>query len=121
MIADQLPERENASGLYAAKAWQSSILPCHADAGQVRVLGRVGLYGTVIEGDRGYRAERAVIEELWLVDAQAYLRLFISNEAAMPLDVIERALETRYAVEVHRGWPDGSMAHRSRSLFGFGA
>lgn len=116
-VADVVPAPDNESGLYAAKHWESPILPCHTNAGDLRVFGRVGLYGIVVEGDRGYRAERAVIEELWLVDAAAYLRLFGAKQAALPLEMLEAALADRYQVEVHRGWPDGRLTKRLHGWF----
>lgn len=115
--ADAEPTPTNGNGLYAAKDWESPILPCHTNEGKLRVLGRVGLYGTVVEGDRGYRAQRAVIEELWIVDAAVYIRLFQAQEAALPLDTLEAALADRYQVEVHRGWPDGRVSGRRRTVW----
>lgn len=105
--ADLAPAADNSNGLYAAKGWDSHILPCQTDRGEARVLGRVGLYGTVIEAQEGYRAEKAVIEELWLIDARHYLRLFESKQAALPLETIREMLARRYQVDVHDGWPGG--------------
>ncbi len=67
--------------------------------------GRVRPLREVIEAERGYRAERCVIEELWIIDAAGYLRLISRQEAVLPLHVIVLALEKRYQVEVHEGGP----------------
>lgn len=103
--SDLEPTMENSSGIYAAKDWDNHIIPGHFDQGHLRVIGRVGLYGKVIEAERGYRAERCVIEELWIMDAAGYLRLISRQEAVLPLHVIVLALEKRYQVEVHEGGP----------------
>lgn len=111
MQADQEPTLENSSGIYAAKDWDNRIIPGHYKAQHLRVIGRVGLYGKVIEAERGYRAERCVIEELWIIDAAAYLRLMPEKQVVLSLPMIASALATRYQVDVHEGGPNLPATH----------
>lgn len=106
MQADQEPTMENSSGLYAAKDWDAHIIPGNMRGSHLRVIGRVGLYGKVIEAERGYRASRCVIEELWIVDVAAYVRVMPNKDALLSLPIIAAALAERYQVEVHETAPN---------------
>lgn len=83
--SDRAPEPHNQSGLYAAKLQYAQPL---IDTYRTPVHGLIGLYGKVIEHERGYRAEKAVIRVLRVVP---------------PLgDALLRALEERYQCQVFR-------------------
>jgi hypothetical protein len=58
--ADQLPSLDNSHGIYALKTYQDmvSYVGSHGHDGS-HVLGQVHLWGLVIEGERGYRAQFA--------------------------------------------------------------
>jgi len=106
--SDKPPRRGNSNGLYAAKTPTHHALPCHADIGDVRVIGRVGLLGVVIEGETGYRAERAVVRDLWIIDADVYADYQTKIDPAL----VRRKLAERYQLEdgdVHAGFPSQTI------------
>lgn len=62
VVADRCPTEWNTNGIYA---WFASNLDLKGDAGPY-VGGRLRLYGTVLEHEKGVRASHAVIEMLAL-------------------------------------------------------
>jgi hypothetical protein len=94
-VTDRAPEPHNQHGLYAAKLEHAQSL---IDSYRTVIHGLVGLYGKIIEHQRGYRAEKAVVRVLRVVP---------------PLgDALLRALEERYQCQVFRfsgqtKWEDG--------------
>lgn len=102
MVADAKPNKRNSNGLYAAKSPDAENLPCQSDLGDVRVLGRVGMYGKVVEGPNGYRAEQMIVQELWLIDTE----IFADYDTRVPTKLVLAKLAERYQVEVHEGRPD---------------
>src|SRR5205807_2621234 len=104
MRADCVPTWDNESGLYALKEPDAPRLPCLHDHGDARVLGRVGLLGTVLEGEMGYRAEEQIVRELWLLDSDIYAGDTLRKVA---MQAVTQALANRYQLtdeEVHVGW-----------------
>jgi hypothetical protein len=61
----KIPGWDHSCGIYASKQ-ESWLRPM----GPSQVLGTVELSGRVIEHDCGYRAERADIAHLWVVDSE---------------------------------------------------
>jgi hypothetical protein len=95
LTADKPPASGTTHGIYALKAKpalgeQDFGYFCKA------AFGEVALSGQVIIGQRGYRAERAVIRSLWLANP-AYLGEFKEN---MCLWELAGVLEQKYGVEV---------------------
>jgi len=87
LMADKVPDSQNTHGIYAL-----------ADKGQLllqgygtQVLGEVALSGIVVEGERGYRAERATIRNLVVF---GYPRPDVR-----PIEILVE-LENRYQCEV---------------------
>lgn len=59
-------------------------------------LGRVSLYGTVIEHTRGYRAQRIVIDKLWVYSAAKFNDIF---DDATPHDGLMSSTRQLWVVE----------------------
>jgi hypothetical protein len=71
LTADVKPERHNSHGIYALKARPGWGEP-NGDYFFGAAFGRVALSGTVVEADGGYRAERAIIRDLWVGNPEAF-------------------------------------------------
>lgn len=88
LTAHKLPNKEDGSGIYAMTlAAIKQVLQYSPHA-----IGEVALSGLVLEGERGYRAERATIRSL-----------YVYNETAE----VVAAMSQRYAVETVVGFPNG--------------
>lgn len=62
------PQMDCTCGIWAFKDLDKLVGVVGSDYDQVRVLGKVSLWGTVVETENGYRAEKAYPSELWLLD-----------------------------------------------------
>lgn len=82
---EDVPRWNHSCGIYAVKD-PRNIYRFHRGT---EVVGRVEMWGSVIEHEHGYRAERARITDLWV--------------ASEPL---AREITDRYEVNVHVGSPD---------------
>jgi hypothetical protein len=110
MVADEQPGQTTfwrGHGLYALKPGHLADLPCVQRSWYGDQLGwcvgTVGLFGKVVEGTDGYRAEKAVIRSLWL--ATPYL--WVAN-TGLPALLILRKLAERYDLadqQCHVGLP----------------
>lgn len=91
LAADALPETDNEHGVYARTTeWRGSMFAMPIfDMGAIRVRGTVALTGRVLQGESGYRAERATVRELWL------------HSPSGPTFEMREILERRYACPVH--------------------
>jgi hypothetical protein len=90
LVADLRPSEEHLHGVYAVKEpWQRNV---HSWSYTFAVDGQVALSGVVLEGETGYRAERATIRALTL-----YYKECRWQKA--PIE-IARELEERYQVDV---------------------
>ncbi len=102
VVADETPKAESLHGLYAVgllphHEWNFVLnmdMSCH-------IWGRVALSGMVIEGDLGYRAERATIQELWLNPATEVDDF--DNHSTIGL---AKLLAERYQCDVSQHRPD---------------
>jgi hypothetical protein len=111
MVADAAPARrgpKSTQGLYALKPGHLGGLPCLGsmalDAQLGWCVGTVGLFGKIVEGEAGYRAEKAVIRSLWL--ATPYL--WVAQNQQIPAEVVVEKLAARYdlaATQCHVGLP----------------
>src|SRR2546426_6193619 len=71
LTASAPPEPGNACGIHAFKTWTLAVraakeldeFPCE---GSYAVLGTVALWGKVVEHERGFRAEHALVQQLWV-------------------------------------------------------
>lgn len=100
LVSDVVPSAANPNGVYAHR---TMIEPVYMYSGVVwrrRVIGRVALSGTVLEGERGYRAERATIQELWVCS--------IPEQLDVAPFVVQCDFEQRYQCPVHLGYPSGA-------------
>jgi hypothetical protein len=108
MVADKRPSMDrggNSHGLYATKEPNDIHLPCLRRDEWGRVLGLVGLYGTIVEGETGYRAEKMVVRQLYLLDRDIYV-----GRVAFAPEAVLGKLAARYELEpgeVHVGYPPG--------------
>lgn len=59
LVCDKKPEANNRHGIYACKDETDILSEGHT------FYGKIGLSGTVIEHEKGYRGTKAVIRELW--------------------------------------------------------
>jgi hypothetical protein len=64
--ADEVPTATNDKGLYAIRGDEHHRENFKQYMKGAAIWGRVALSGTVVEGQYGYRAERAAIQELWV-------------------------------------------------------
>lgn len=94
MVADCVPETGTADGavmkhhgLYAAKDLRTLLLKSGYDAD---VVGEVALFGRVVEHEHGFRAEKAMIRRLVLLDGADLLEH----------PTLDRDLAERYGCEV---------------------
>lgn len=94
MVADCVPENGTADGavmkhhgLYAAKDLRTVLLESGYDAD---VVGEVALFGRVVEHEHGFRAEKAMIRRLVLLDGMDLLEH----------PTLDRDLAERYGCEV---------------------
>ena len=94
MVADCVPENGTADGavmkhhgLYAAKDLRTVLLESGYDAD---VVGEVALFGRVVEHEHGFRAEKAMIRRLVLLDGADLLEH----------PTLDRDLAERYGCEV---------------------
>ena len=77
-------------GIYASKLETQAVAMRNLET---HVLGRVALWGKVIEYDKGYRAEFAYPLELWI------------GNAGRDWEAVQRALTNAYGVDTHWGLP----------------
>lgn len=66
--ADEVPTAWNTNGIHALRAKPSRASEDFWDYFALSVYGEVALSGTVVEGDRGYRAEQAIVRRLWVAN-----------------------------------------------------
>ena len=90
LMADQVPSSTNTSGIYALTA-DNQYTATYKD--QAAVWGTVALSGIVVEGERGYRGQQAVIRSLTVQQHPEEMRDTIMLE-------IVCALEDRYQCTV---------------------
>jgi hypothetical protein len=64
--ADVAPEADNDRGLYAIQGGEHHRDNFRQYMKVAAIWGRVALSGVVVEGQCGYRAERATVQELWV-------------------------------------------------------
>ena len=81
-----VPAWGHACGIYAVK----SPTHVHRFHNSAQVIGRVEMWGSVIEHEKGYRSSNARITDLW-----------VDNES------MAQAIRRRYSVAVHVGSPNG--------------
>lgn len=98
LTADVVPTRENTNGVYArpegwTPGYHGYVMSPLGGASQ-RVYGRVALTGIVVECEQGYRAERATVRDLWVLNSHPGTRLNFTT-----------ALEQRYACATSCGVP----------------
>src|SRR5512146_1382435 len=91
LVADKVPERDSPHGVYALR--ERAKVGRQGDMGNC--CGEVALSGVVVEGNTGYRAERATIRRLIL--------LGYPLPDVRPIEVMT-ALEDKYQCEV--GWEE---------------
>jgi len=101
--ADALPGLGNTSGIYALRHfprrvrfqdwWHHDTYREYLD--DTPVQGVVALSGRVVQGTRGYRAERAVVRALWLNNWYLWPQWAQKDRQA-----VIRGLEERYQVDV---------------------
>jgi hypothetical protein len=114
MVADRVPQgsmdpnpaiSSNTHGLYATKQPTDEHLPCLRRDEWGRVLGTVALYGHIVEGETGYRAERAIVRGLYVLDRDIYV-----GRVAFAPEAVLAKLGARYELPpeaLHVGFPPG--------------
>jgi len=71
LTASVPPKLGNGCGIHAFKTWRLAVpatwdLDGSPDDGSYPVLGTVALWGKVVEHERGFRAEHAIVRQLWV-------------------------------------------------------
>lgn len=101
LVADVQPTKYGASGIYALMSRTEVIQQGYAP----NVVGQVALSGIVVEGEHGYRAERATIRSLTIFGYPA--------PTVRPIDLIVE-LGERYQCEVY--WEEGQPEESRNTL-----
>lgn len=102
LVAHEKPTTQNTSGVYALRRLVGTEYQYHV------ITGTVALSGCVVEGEKGYRAERATIRSLKFA---RYHQRTAEPDGIMPYPHFDQwptpeiiaALERRYATEVSVG------------------
>ena len=102
LTADKVPSRKHDHGIYALKATPGKRHEQSSYYFNAFAFGCVALSGVVVEGELGYRAERATIRELWLCGPEARGSL---GERHCAIE-LAGMLEQRYQVDVHLACED---------------
>jgi hypothetical protein len=103
---DELHDTFSLAGIYAVKTLKQAIETAHEY--DVSCYGKIKLWGRIAQYELGYRAEVAMIEELWVMKNVRIL--FNTRNAESDNERIEAALrqvtrdlQQRYGCEVHQG------------------
>lgn len=96
VTADAVPTADNSNGIYALQEISDTPI--------TDVWGQVELSGLVVEGEKGYRAERATIRSLYIGRRQKQMALDgitpPQHFYEWPEQALVQALAARYAVDV---------------------